>query len=194
MKKQKQKKAGAKKEDKAEPASESSKKEDKPEPPKGEAKEGPPEDANGNEEEAGDMAGEDSQETKKTRLLDRASHGRQPSLSVQSKIRSSSFRQSSVSGGPLSPSYGFSPEGDTAPDIHRKQAIKIEELERENKRLAKEASDGEKRWKKAEEELEDLRDAEDDTTSKAKSGSTTESSGELEKLVSFNGLKFTYKH
>src|SRR6266487_6155265 len=162
MKKQKQMRAGAKKEEMPEPAQEASRKDDTRELPKEEPKEEPAEDADANAsasangEGAENAPAEGSQETDKTPLLSKASHGRQPSLSVQSKIRSSSFRQSSISGGPLSPSFGFSPEGDTAPDIHRKQAIRIEELERENKRLAKEVSDGEKRWKKAEEELEDL--------------------------------------
>jgi hypothetical protein len=118
--------------------------------------------------------------------LKSSSHQRQPSISVQSKMRSSSFRQSSASGGPLSPSYGFSPEGDTAPDIYRKQAVRIEELERENKRLAKEASDGEKRWKKAEEELEDLREAEDDSAPTKGIELTPASSREVEKLVCAN--------
>ncbi|CAJ2502613.1 Uu.00g100070.m01.CDS01 [Anthostomella pinea] len=83
------------------------------------------------------------------------------SLSRQSKLRSSSFRQ-----GPLSPSGSFplSPEGETAPEIYRKQVARIEDLEKENKRLAKEAGDTEKRWKKAEEELADLREADRDGT------------------------------
>jgi predicted nucleic acid-binding Zn-ribbon protein len=61
--------------------------------------------------------------------------------------------------------------------------LKIEELEKENKRLAKETSDGEKRWKKAEEELEDLREAEDDSSKTKVAPSTSRLSGELEKLV-----------
>lgn len=109
--------------------------------------------------------------------------GHSSSISQQSKMRSSSFRASS---GPLSPSE-FPPEENTAPDIYRKQAIRIEELEKENKRLAKEASDGERRWKKAEEELEELRELEGDSSSKAKdTSSTAGSSGQLEKLVYFN--------
>lgn len=99
-------------------------------------------------------------------------------------MRSSSFRQGAGTG-PLSPNYAFSPDGETAPEIHRKQQIKIDELERENKRLAKEAGDSEKRWKKAEEELEELREAEDDT--ETKKGAASPSAGsleELEKLVS----------
>lgn len=116
------------------------------------------------------------------------SHQRKPSLSVQSKMRSSSFRQSLTS--PLTSTPGgkapsFDPEEDTAPEIYRKQAARIEELERENKRLAKEATEGEKRWKKAEEELEDLREA-DGNRSEQKAGSQTSgsSANELSKLVS----------
>jgi hypothetical protein len=107
---------------------------------------------------------------------------RQPSISVQSKARSASFRQ--AAGGPLSPGYPFSPDGETAPDIYRKQALRIEELEKENKRLTKEAADGEKRWKKAEEELEDLREADDGP--KREAASTPDSAGEIEKLVCFH--------
>ncbi|KAJ2996677.1 hypothetical protein NUW58_g897 [Xylaria curta] len=77
------------------------------------------------------------------------------SLSQQSKLRSSSFRQ-----GPLSPT--LTPEGETAADIYRKQVARIEDLEKENKRLAKEASDAERRYKKAEEELADLQEADRD--------------------------------
>ncbi|KAI1151013.1 hypothetical protein F4825DRAFT_462956 [Nemania diffusa] len=76
------------------------------------------------------------------------------SLSQQSKLRSSSFRQ-----GPLSPTF---PEGETAADIYRKQVARIDDLEKENKRLAKEASDAERRYKKAEEELADLQEADQD--------------------------------
>ena len=171
MKKQKQKKIGAKKEEK-EPAPESSKSEESPV-----QTEPPIQEADGTKVEEGDD-GKAPEETVSN--LGATLHQRQPSLSLQSKMRSSSFRASS--GGPLSPNYPpFSPDGDTAPDIYRKQALKIEELEKENKRLAKETTDGERRWKKAEEELEELREAEDDTTSKKDIGSG--SSEELEKLV-----------
>ena len=100
------------------------------------------------------------------------------SRAQQSKARSASFRQPSISG-PLSPGL-FSPEGETAPEIYRKHVARIEELEKENKRLAKEAADTEKRWQKAEEELADLRERDGDATGKKVSGS----SGEVEKLVS----------
>lgn len=174
MKKQKQKKGGAKKEEKAEPA-ESSKVEEALEPQPEYTE--PAQDAN-----------EDTKETELqpsdegTPLVSSAPHGRQPSLSLESKRRSASFRAGS--GGPLSPSYGFSPDGDTAPDIYRKQASRIEELEKENKRLAKEASEGERRWKKAEEELEEMREAEDEVSPKSRDTSASPgTSGEVEKLV-----------
>ncbi|KAI1372938.1 hypothetical protein F4677DRAFT_448970 [Hypoxylon crocopeplum] len=80
------------------------------------------------------------------------------SLPQQSKLRSSSFRQGTVS----PTGFPLSPEGETAPEIYRKQVARIDDLEKENKRLAKEASDSEKRWQKAEEELADLREADRD--------------------------------
>lgn len=95
-------------------------------------------------------------------------HNRQPSLSIQSKMRSSSFRRTSVSQGPMSPSQTgpkspslpvLSPEGDTVTDIYRKQASRLDELERENRRLAKEATDSSARWKSMETELEELRES-----------------------------------
>lgn len=92
-----------------------------------------------------------------------------PSLSQQSKTRSKSFRAGSISApGPLSPGLTI-PEGDTAPEIYRKQVARIEELEKEVKRLVA----AETRWRKMEEELADLREAE----GKASGGS------EVEKLV-----------
>lgn len=98
-----------------------------------------------------------------------------PSLSQQSKLRSTSFRKGSISAsGPLSPGP-FSPDGETAPDIYRKHVARIEELEKENKRLLKESSDAEKRWQKAEEELADLREADGDPAVKK--------DGQVEKLV-----------
>jgi hypothetical protein len=189
MKKKSQKKAGAKKTDKAE--------EEQPEP-------FPPAEVSKTEEETKDAtpstspaAADDVTAAEGEQADDGGdvpdlnivkSHGRQPSLSVQSKMRSASFRQGSISGGPLSPSHMFSPEGDTAPDIYKKQHLKIEELEKENKRLAKEASDGEKRWKKAEQELEELREAEDDSTVQNRGPSADEGSEEVAKLVRFLDL------
>ncbi|KAL4964881.1 uncharacterized protein BDV14DRAFT_63712 [Aspergillus stella-maris] len=104
----------------------------------------------------------------------RAGHTRQPSLSIQSKMRSSSFRKSSVSqgsgpGGVLSPSPGatmkspslppLSADGEAVQEVYRKQSTRIEELERENKKLEKEVEDVSARFKKTEEALEELREA-----------------------------------
>ncbi|KAF3491057.1 M protein repeat protein [Arthroderma uncinatum] len=98
------------------------------------------------------------------------SHGRQPSISVQSKLRSSSFRQDSklpginpTASGVKSPPLPLSPDGSTAPEMFRKQAIRLEELEKENKRLEKEVEVTSAKWKKSEEQLDDLREASTET-------------------------------
>lgn len=172
MKKKKQKKAGSKKEDKSESASEPGK--DEPADATTEAAPNVVEKPEENVDESKEQEDTVPETTPDSRQ-------RQPSLSLQSKMRSSSFRQSA--GGSPTPGFAVSPDGGTAPDIYRKQAARIEELEKENKRLAKEASDGERRWKKAEEELEDLREADDSTDVKPGAASSPGSDAELEKLV-----------
>jgi hypothetical protein len=108
------------------------------------------------------IVGDDTEILAKTRGAH--AHKPSPSLSLQSKIRSTSFRRTSTAG-PLSPSSAsnelppLTPEGDTMPDIYRKQALRLEELDRDNKRLEREVRDGEARWRKSEEELEELREA-----------------------------------
>ncbi|KAJ5683423.1 hypothetical protein N7462_006588 [Penicillium macrosclerotiorum] len=100
----------------------------------------------------------------------RASHGRQPSLSIQSKMRSSSFRKTSVSQGSAPPSASslksppqslppLTGDGESVHEVFRKQSTKIEELEKDNKRLEKELSEATTRWRKTEDQLEDLREA-----------------------------------
>ncbi|KAJ6178634.1 hypothetical protein N7519_009095 [Penicillium mononematosum] len=95
----------------------------------------------------------------------RANHGRQPSLSIQSKMRSSSFRKTSVSQGSVSPllprTIITAPNRgrESVHEVFRKQSTKIEELEKDNKRLEKELSDATMRWRKTEEQVEDLREA-----------------------------------
>ena len=83
-------------------------------------------------------------------------------------MRSTSFRRTSVSQTLGSPSLNgsksptltaLSPEGDAVTDIYRKQAARLDELEKENRRLAEGSRDFESRWKKTEEELEELREA-----------------------------------
>ncbi|KAL5449094.1 hypothetical protein PMIN06_006964 [Paraphaeosphaeria minitans] len=83
------------------------------------------------------------------------SHNRKPSIAVESRQRSASFYR--AAGGPTSPT-ATTPGGGVSGDIYREQAQRIEELEKENKRLAVEVEQGETRWKKGEEELEELRE------------------------------------
>ena len=75
----------------------------------------------------------------------------------------------------------------TAPEIYKKQVARIEELEKENERLTKDTTDSEKRWKKAEGELEDLRESGD------ASGQTAGSGDEVEKLVRFHSRRSVYR-
>ena len=95
----------------------------------------------------------------------RGAHKRQPSLSVQSKMRSSSFRNSistavspgsSIKSPPLPP---LAPGDEQIHEVFRRQTARVEELEKENKRLEKEYSSANARREKAEEELEDLRES-----------------------------------
>lgn len=72
-----------------------------------------------------------------------------PSESKQSKQRSESFRQGSS--GPLSP-------GAEVQDLYKKQAARIEELEKESKSYKQQQEEGASRLAKAEEELEKLRE------------------------------------
>lgn len=128
-----------------------------------------------------------------TETVTKPVHQRQPSLSLQSKMRSSSFRRTSISQSPLSPSMNgaksptlpaLSPDGDSVTEIYRKQAARLDELERENKRLANEARESEGRWKKTEAELEELREASGEVAElKARAEKADAKSDEIEKLV-----------
>lgn len=127
-----------------------------------------------------------------------SAHGRQPSLSIQSKMRSSSFRKGSVSQGSSgspspaasamlkSPSLPpLSADGEAVQEVYRKQSTRIEELEKDNKRLEKELEEGKGRWKKTEEQLEDLREASVDVAElKVKLQDAEAKVGEIEELVS----------
>ncbi|KAF2838228.1 hypothetical protein M501DRAFT_1017250 [Patellaria atrata CBS 101060] len=86
------------------------------------------------------------------------SHDRKVSLSVQSKARSESFRLGSNAQSLSSPILQGS-GGDAVQDVYRKQAQRIEELEKENKRLQTESNDVQLRWRKTEEQLEELMEA-----------------------------------
>ena len=99
------------------------------------------------------------------------SHGRKPSVAVESRQRSESFYRSGAAGGPLSPGGGVTSE------VYREQVQKIEELEKENKKLASEIEENQSRWKKGEEELEELRDGRGDVAFAVETGK------EADKLV-----------
>jgi hypothetical protein len=98
----------------------------------------------------------------------KSSHGRKESVSVQSKLRSESFRKESHK----------SPSGATLEE-------RIEDLEKENTRLAVEKEDAEKRWHKFEEEVQELREAQGE-----KVDSKTNDGAELEKLVCYTRANF----
>ncbi len=108
-------------------------------------------------------------------------------------MRSSSFRRTSISQTPLSPSLNgakspilpvLSPDGDSVAEIYRKQAARLDELEKENKRLAIEAREAEGRWKKTKEDLEELREASGELAElKARAEKAEAKNEELEKMV-----------
>jgi hypothetical protein len=149
LKKQKAKKGGAtKKKDDAESSAPASKEVDDPK-----------EDVEAveDDEAAGEAA--DTVESPKK------SHARAPSVSVQSKLRSESFRK----------------EGSKSPAADGDPLFRVEELERENKRLAAEKEEAEKRWHKLEDELQELKEASGDSAGwlKQEDGQAAE----VEKLV-----------
>jgi predicted nucleic acid-binding Zn-ribbon protein len=68
--------------------------------------------------------------------------------------------------------------------VFRKQSTKIEELEKDNKRLEKELSDATMRWRKTEEQVEDLREASvDGVELKEKLKQAEEKAAGIESLV-----------
>ncbi|KAH7386077.1 hypothetical protein BKA66DRAFT_461443 [Pyrenochaeta sp. MPI-SDFR-AT-0127] len=89
------------------------------------------------------------------------SHGRKPSIAVESRQRSESFYRSGTAGTAISPGP-LSPGGGVTSEVYREQAQRIEELEKENKRLAGEVEEYQGRWTKGEEELEVLREGKGD--------------------------------
>ncbi len=108
-------------------------------------------------------------------------------------MRSSSFRQNSLSQTPQSGTSHnlksptlppLSPTGDTIPDIYRKQATRIDELENENRRLEKDFNEGQLKWQKTEEELEDFREANSEVAQLKDRAEKAEAKAlEVEKLV-----------
>lgn len=170
MKKKNAKKAGGakKKEDKAEGSSAAEKADEKTEDLAA------PEPVEATSASPGPVDDDEPSELPKSTTTS-SSHGRTPSVAVESRQRSASFyRGSNI---PTSPT-GTTPGAGVSGDIYREQAQRIEELEKENKRLTGEVQDGEKRWKSNEEELEELREGRGDVALAAEKGK------EAEKLVS----------
>lgn len=167
MKKQKAKKAGGskKKEEKAEAPTEA--------PPEAEAASEPTKTEGKDEESAEAAASEPVEATSASPApveedeepsdlpSSRPAHGRKPSIAVESRQRSESFYRSGNSGIPKSPGP-LSPGGGVTSEVYREQAQRIEELEKENKRLASEVEENQERWRKGEEELEELRESRGD--------------------------------
>jgi hypothetical protein len=97
-------------------------------------------------------------------LPSRKGHTRQASLSLQSKMRSSSFRTAMSSA--VSPTSGIkspplpplTPDNEQIHEVFRKQAARVEELEKDNRRLEKDLEDANVRRQKSEEQLDDLRE------------------------------------
>jgi hypothetical protein len=130
----------------------------------------------------------------------RAGHGRAPSLSIQSKMRSSSFRKTSVSQGSHSPSPinlkspppslpPLTGDGDSVHEVFRKQSTRIEDLEKDNKRMENELSEATARWRKTEDQLEDLREASVDAAELREKLKEAE-----EKVASIESLVWVFKY
>jgi hypothetical protein len=111
--------------------------------------------------------------------VSKPSHGHKPSVAIESRQRSESFFRSGAAGGPLSPGGGVTGE------VYREQHQKIEELEKDNKRLASEIEENQTRWKKGEEELEELREGRGDVALAVEKGK------EADKLVREHGRRGT---
>ncbi|KAF2429140.1 hypothetical protein EJ08DRAFT_614249 [Tothia fuscella] len=166
------------------------KKEDKPEGKSEPSTEPPSEEPKDEAPEPVEDATEDT--TEEPEQLDgaiRPPHGRQPSISVQSKARSESFRKGSSSQTPTSPtirSPTIGPSsGEGAQEVFKKQAQRLQDLERENKQLHVESQNAEGRWRKLEEELQELRESSGDTIElKKKAKQAEETAEQLEKLQS----------
>lgn len=179
MKKQKAKKAGgAKKKDKKE---ETEAPEEAPAAPEAEAEQ--PAASEPIEEKTDDAAPEPTEPTSPVPAEDdepsdlpvpKPSHGRKPSVAVESRQRSESFYRSGA--GPASPT-GLVPSGGVSSEIYREQVQKIAELEMEKVRLAGEVEEYITKWEKDEEELEEFREG------KGEAAIALEKSKEADKLV-----------
>lgn len=104
----------------------------------------------------------------------KSSHGRKPSVAIESRQRSESFYRSGA--GPTSPT-GLTPGGGVSSEIYREQVQKIAELEMEKIKLTAEVEEYKTKWEKDEEELEEFREG------KGEAAIALEKSKEADKLV-----------
>ena len=138
--------------------------------------------AEGSKEEKTEEASEDTAVAEEA-SADRPTNERKPSQSEQSRQRSASFRQNS---GLTSPSLSKSSAlpsisaEEEVQDIYRKQASRIDELEKENKTL----QEAQSKMQKVEDELEQLRESSGDVAElKSKAALADKRHEEIEKLV-----------
>ncbi|KAK4965605.1 hypothetical protein LTR66_012129 [Elasticomyces elasticus] len=89
---------------------------------------------------------------------ERTPKARKPSISLQSRQRSESFRQGSLASPIKSPTLLPLNAGEEVQEVYRKQVSRIEELERENRALKDSKQDADARLVRVEEELEELRE------------------------------------
>ncbi|KAF2272519.1 uncharacterized protein EI97DRAFT_504179 [Westerdykella ornata] len=178
LKKQKAKKGGKKKDDKTSTTATDASEAEASTSTADKAEEQAPEDTKAGPapvEAASPSAGpvEDDEPSELPKSTPTPSHGRKPSVAVESRLRSESFYRGGDTGTPTSPPP-ITPGGGVSGDIYREQAHRIEELEKENKRLASEVEEAEKRWRKGEEELEELREGRGDLALAAERGKEVE--------------------
>jgi len=110
----------------------------------------------------------------------------QPSLTLQSRQRSESFRKQSgvVSPGLKAPTLPPLDSESEVQEVYRKQATRIEELERENKSLKETQMEDAAKRSKTEEELEKLReDSGQMAELRSKASTADDRVKEVEKLV-----------
>lgn len=123
------------------------------------------------------------------------SDSKAPDLSLASRMRSESFKRNS--NGPSSPLKSPSAPGtdslegaslsDATHEVYKKQAARIESLEREVKKLSSDLEARDRSLKKAEAELDEIRDGHADVAQlKQRAEEGDKSKDEVEKLVGFN--------
>lgn len=148
-----------------------------------------PDDKHDGENTTADETKDDSADVNTDEKKDEDKQGiiRQPSLSAQSRQRSESFRKQGTVVSPGLKSPGSSPLDSEleVKEVYRKQAARIEELEKENKALKDTQDESASKLSQREEELERLReDSGQMAELKSKASSVDEKTKEIDDLVS----------